>query len=294
MCNLSEVVIRPQDTLEILKKKVEIATIIGTFQSTLTDFRYLRTIWKKNAEEERLLGVSLTGIMDHPVLSKVCDEAKEWLTELRQVAIGINKEWANKLSINQSVAITCCKPSGTVSELVDSSPGIHPRFSKYYLRSIRNDQKDPITKLMQDQGVPNEQDVMNPTNVIFSFPKKSPEESVIREEITAIQQLDHYKMIKDYWTEHNPSCTIYIKPNEWLAVGDWIYRNWDDVGGVSFLPYSDHVYKQAPFQEIDKETYEKLLAEMPEINFSKIAEYENDDMTAGSQELACVAGSCAI
>lgn len=294
-CNLSEVVIRPDDELDDLIEKVKLAAIIGTFQSTLTDFRYIRNVWKKNAEEERLLGVSLTGIMDHPVLSQVSKDSEMWLTLLRATAINTNKEWAEKLGIEPSVAITTVKPSGTVSELVDASSGIHPRYSSFYVRSVRNDIKDPLAKLMVDQGIPNEPDVMNPSNIlVFSFPKKSPESSVKRNDITAIEQLEHYKMIRNFWCEHNPSITVFIKPDEWLAVGDWIYRNWDDVGGISFLPYSDHIYKQAPFSEISSEEYYALEEQFPEIDFSNIHQYESDDNTTATHELACVAGVCSI
>jgi len=294
-CNLSEVVIRPEDDLESLTEKVRLASIIGTFQSTLTDFRYIRNIWKKNAEEERLLGVSLTGIMDHPILSQVTKDAEMWLTLLRATAINTNKEWAEKLGIEQSAACTCVKPSGTVAELVDTASGIHPRYSAFYIRSVRNDTKDPLAKLMVDQGIPHEPDVMNPNNImVFSFPKRTPETSVMRNDIGAIDQLNHYRMVRDYWCEHNPSITVYVKPDEWLAVGDWIYRNWDDVGGVSFLPHSDHIYKQPPFSEISQEEYHALEESFPEIDFSSIHQYETDDNTTATHELACVAGVCSI
>ena len=295
LCNLSEVVIRPDDSLEDLCRKVEIATIIGTYQSLLTEFRYIRTIWKKNAEEERLLGVSLTGIMDHPILSKVTDEAKVWLTRMREVSIQTNKQWSNTLGIEQSVACTCVKPSGTVAELVDTSSGIHPRFSQFYIRSVRNDAKDPLAKLLSDQGVPVEPDVMNPSNIlVFSFPKRAPTTSILRDDITALQQLEHYRMIRDEWCEHNPSITVYVKPDEWLEVGAWVYKNWDDVGGISFLPHSDHNYKQAPFSEISSEEFHALEEAFPDIDFSKIVEYEKDDHTTATHELACVAGACSI
>lgn len=294
-CNLSEVVIRPEDTLEDLCNKVEMAAIIGTFQSTLTDFRYIRNIWKKNAEEERLLGVSLTGIMDHPVLSQVTSSAVDWLNIMRKKAIEVNKEWANKLGIEPSVAISTVKPSGTVSELVDASSGIHPRFASFYVRSVRNDIKDPLAIMMKDQGVPYEPDVMNPNNIlVFSFPKKAPETSVMRNDISAVDQLNHYRMIRDNWCEHNPSITIFVKPDEWMTVGDWIYRNWDDVGGISFLPYSDHIYKQAPFSEISHKEYDILNESFPEIDFSNIHQYESDDNTTSTHELACVSGVCSI
>lgn len=288
-------VVRPDDTLDSLLGKVRIATIIGTFQSSLVDFRYLRGIWKKNAEEERLLGVSLTGIMDHPILSVVCDEAKQWFEQMRSHAIAVNKEWADALGIEPSASISCCKPSGTVSELVDTASGIHPRFAKYYIRTVRNDSKDPLAKMMIDAKVPYEPDQTNPSsNVVFSFPKKSPDTSVMRHHITAIEQLEHYRMVRHYWCDHNPSITIFVKPDEWLEVGNWIYKNWDDVGGVSFLPYSDHIYQQAPFQEIDEDTYNRLVEEFPIISYSELPQYEKEDTTTSSHEMACIAGACEL
>lgn len=287
-CNLSEVIIRPEDTLEILIQKIKIATIIGTFQSTLTNFRYLRKIWQKNAEEERLLGVSLTGIMDHPILSQNIDEARNMLKTMKQVCIDTNKEWAKKLGINQAAACTTVKPSGTVSELVNSSSGIHPRFSEYYIRTVRADNNDPLTQLMKDQNVPNEPDLSAlDTTTIFSFPKKSPKNSVMRNDRSSIEQLEHYKMFRDYWTDHNVSITVYVRPDEWMSVGAWVFNNWDDIGGISFLPYSGGIYKQAPFTEINEEKYLEAVNNMPDIDFNKIGNYEKDDMTTSMQELAC-------
>jgi ribonucleoside-diphosphate reductase alpha chain len=293
-CNLSEVVIREDDTLETLKNKVEIATIIGTFQSTLTQYRYLRPIWRKNAEEERLLGVSLTGIMDHPVLNHVNETAKEWLNELRIHAIYTNKAWSFALGINSSVSITTVKPSGTVSQLVDSASGIHARFAPYYIRTVRADKLDPIGRLLQDAGVPVEDDVTKPdkTNV-FSFPMKAPSSAVFTKDRTAIQQLEHYMMVKECWSEHNPSITVYVKQDDWLEVGAWVYKNFDLIGGVSFLPQSDHVYKQAPYQEITQEQYEELIAKFPKIDWSKLASEDTDNTTA-VQTLACSSGVCDI
>lgn len=294
-CNLSEVVVREDDTLDILKEKARVATIIGTFQSTLTNFRYLRSSWKKNAQEERLLGVSLTGIMDHPILSKVTDETKKWLSELKEVVYQTNEEWAEKLGIERSVALTTVKPSGTVAELVDSSSGIHPRYSSHYIRTIRADNKDPLALMMKDQKVPCEPDVMSPNNtLVFSFPKKSPKSSVLRDQITALEQLEHYKMFRDYWADHNLSITIFVREDEWLDVGSWVYKNWNSIGGVSFLPYTDHIYRQAPFTEITENQYNATSQTFPEVDFSKITQYEDDDMTTGSQELACTGGVCAI
>jgi ribonucleoside-diphosphate reductase alpha chain len=298
LCNLSEVVVRSTDTFEDLKRKVEVATIIGTFQSTLTNFRYLRASWRKNAEEERLLGVSLTGIMDHPCLS---GQDFYWgdldlefvLEELKHHVIEVNKEWAERLGINPSTAITTVKPSGTVSQLVDSSSGIHPRYSKFYVRTVRADSKDPLAHFLRDQGVPCEPDVTKPDNVlVFSFPRKSPESAVFRDDVTAMQQLEHYMVFKKHWCEHNVSCTVYVKEHEWMAVGAWVYEHFDDIGGVSFLPHSDHVYKQAPYQEISEEKYEQLVAKFPEIKWEEFIETE--DTLENVKDLACVAGICEI
>lgn len=293
-CNLTEVVIRENDTLETLKNKIEIATILGTFQSTLVDFRYLRSIWKKNVEEERLLGVSLTGIMDHPVLSNISDEAKRWLTEMRETAIKVNEYWAKKLNINASAAITTVKPSGTVSQLVDSSSGIHPRMSHYYIRTVRNDKKDPLSDFLIEQGVPHETDVMKESNWVFSFPMKSPSHCKIASEMTAIEQLEHYLMFNMYWTEHNPSITVYVREHEWIEVAAWVYNHFDEINGVSFLPYNDSVYQQAPYQPIDEETYNKLLETFPNVNFDLYNVNEHQDNTTGVQTLACVGGVCEI
>ena len=293
LCNLSEVVIRSTDTKEDLMRKVEIATIIGTYQSLLTNFRYLRPIWKKNQEEERLLGVSMTGIMDHPVLSRISNEAINWLKELKDHAIEVNKKWASILGINPAAAITTVKPSGTVSQLVDAASGKHERYSRYYIRTARGDKKDPLTQMMIDQGYPVEDDVTKPeSTVVFSFPVKSPENAVFRNDRTAIQQLEHYLMFQTYWSEHNVSNTIYVKEDEWLEVGSWVYNNFDKIAGVSFLPYSDHIYKQAPYQECSKSEYEALLSKMPVPNWDDLAKYEKDDSTVNTKELACSAGSC--
>lgn len=295
-CNLSEVVIRPEDTLETLKSKTIAATFLGTIQSTFTDFTYLRSIWKKNCEEERLLGVSLTGIMDHPVTSgsKGFDVLSTWLNDLRELTIEYNKTWSSQLGINQSTAITCIKPSGTVSQLVNSSSGIHPAFSKYYIRTVRADIKDPLCNVLKNAGIPCEPDVTKPSSVlVFSFPRKAPDGAIVRSEISAIQQLELYTVYKKCWTEHNPSITVYVREHEWSEVGNWVYNNFHNVGGISFLPYSDHVYAQAPYQEITEDKYNQLIAEFPtSINWDSLI--ENSDNTTGSQELACVAGSCEI
>lgn len=293
-CNLTEVIIREDDTLDSLLKKVEIATILGTFQSTLTDFRYLRSVWKKNVEEERLLGVSLTGIMDHPVLGIVSDETKVWLTKMREHSIKVNKEWADKLGIPPSASITTVKPSGTVSQLVDSSSGIHPRMSRYYIRTVRNDKKDPLSDFLIQQGVPYETDVMKDSNWVFSFPMKSPEHCRIASEMTAIDQLEHYLMYNDYWTEHNPSITVYVREHEWLEVAAWVFKHFDGLNGVSFLPYNDSIYQQAPYQPIDEQTYNMMMETFPTVDFDQYNVNEYEDKTVGVQTLACVGGACEI
>ena len=293
LCNLSEIVIRENDTLASLKEKVRVATIIGTFQSTLTNFRYLRSDWRKNQEEERLLGVSMTGIMDHPILSKPTEETVKWLTELREHAINVNKEWAERLGIPVSAAITTVKPSGTVSQLVGCSSGIHPAYSQHYIRTVRMDNKDPLTLFFKTQGVPNEPDVTKPNDItIFNFPQKGTESGVTRNETNAIEQLKLYSVYQKNWTEHNPSITVYYKDDEFLNIGAWIYNNFSDVSGVSLLPHSDHVYKQAPYQEITKEEYETFVASFPLIDWGNLKEEE--DTTTGTQELSCTAGVCEV
>ena len=295
-CNLSEVVVRADDTLETLKEKVRKATIIGTLQSTLTDFRYLRIRWKRNTEEECLLGVSLTGIMDHEILGDPESEIlPQWLEEMRDVSIETNKEWAEKLGVNQSTAITCVKPSGTVSQLVDSASGIHPRFSKHYIRRVRSDKKDPLALYMEQAGFPVEQDVMSPTSVVFSFPVKSPETSTCVKEVGAMHQLRLWKTYQNHWCEHKPSVTVYYTDSEYLQVAQWIWDNFDLCSGISLLPTSDHTYQQAPYEDIDEEEYTKLLDSMPKnVNWEDLAQFEVEDNTTGSQELACVGGACEI
>ena len=293
VCNLSEVVVRADDTLKTLKKKVELATIMGTLQSTLTNFRYVRPIWKRNTEEERLLGVSMTGIMDHKCLSNP-KGAAEWLNQLREHAVKVNKKWADKLGIEQSTAITCVKPSGTVSQLVDSASGIHARFSPYYVRRVRQDVKDPLTQLLIDQGVPFEADVTNPNNMVFSFPQKAPEGALCTKDMNAMRQLELNAVYEDSWTEHKVSQTVYYSDDEFLETMQWVWENLDKSSGVSFLPRTDHVYQQAPYEEITAEQYEELVKGLPEIDWSKLSDYESEDMTEGAQTLACVAGQCEI
>lgn len=294
-CNLSEVVVRADDDLESLKNKVEIASIIGSLQATLTDFRYLRSIWKKNTEEEALLGVSLTGICDHYLLGKDGKDLEKWLKEMKDVAVTTNKKWANKLGINQSTAITCVKPSGTVSQLVDSASGIHPRFSKQYIRRVRADKKDPLAEYMSEAGFPVEQDVMNQSSVVFSFPIKAPKDSTVVEEVGAMQQLRLWKKYQDHWCEHKPSITVYYTDDEFFEVCQWLWEHFDSVSGISLLPVSDHVYQQAPYEDISMEKYKELVKAMPKkINWDDLQKFEQEDNTTGSQELACVGGACEI
>ena len=294
-CNLSEVVVREDDDLNSLKRKVRLATIIGTLQSTLTDFRYLRVRWKRNTEEEALLGVSLTGIMDHYLLSKPSTDLEKWLTEMREVAIETNKEWAERLGVNQSVAITCVKPSGTVSQLVDSASGIHPRFSEHYIRRVRSDRKDPLAEYMEKAGFPVERDVMNDSTVVFSFPVKSPKDSVTVKQVGAMEQLKLWKAYQEHWCEHKPSVTIYYTDSEFLQVSQWIWDNFDLCSGISLLPTSDHIYQQAPYEAINEDQYNKLVAEMPtNIDWEHLSQFEQEDNTTGSQELACAGGACEI
>ena len=300
-CNLSEVVVRATDTKESLLEKVRLATILGTFQATLTNFKYVSAAWKNNCEEERLLGVSLTGIMDCPLTNgkeyfdrKQAHRLPVILQDLRNHAIKTNEEFAKKIGINQSVAVTCVKPSGTVSQLVDAASGIHARHNPYYIRTIRGDKKDPLTKMMKEAGFPVEDDVMNPSHTsIFSFPIKVNGTSIFRTDMSATKQLELWKVYQDYWCEHKPSVTISVKESEWMEVGAWVYDNFDSMSGVSFLPFSEHTYKQAPYQDCDKREYEILLNKMPKnVKWSKLSEYEKTDMTIASQELACSAGFC--
>ena len=295
-CNLTEVVVRPTDSMNTLLDKVEIATILGTMQATLTNFGYLRKRWQDNTEEERLLGVSLTGIMDSTLLNKNDSKLADRLNKLREKAVVVNKEWSSTLGIPQSTAITCVKPSGTVSQLVDSASGIHARHNPYYIRTVRGDNKDPLTEFMKSQGIPNEPDVMKPEHTtVFSFPMKTAKDAVFRTSMSAIEQLEMWKTYAVHWCEHKPSVTISVKEQEWVNVGNWCWDNFDYLSGVSFLPFSDHTYKQAPYQDIDEEQYKKLHSEMPKnIDWGKLQDFEKEDNTKGSQELACTAGVCEL
>ena len=295
-CNLSEVVVRATDTRETLLEKVRLAAILGTIQSTLVNFKYVSSSWKKNCEEERLLGVSLTGIMDCALTNGKEDGLDKLLEELKAEAVKTNAEFAKKMGINQSVAVTCVKPSGTVSQLVDAASGIHARHNPYYIRTVRGDKKDPLTKMMLDAGFPVEDDAMNPSNTsVFSFPMKVDQSAVFRTDMSAIEQLELWLTYQKHWCEHKPSVTISVKEDEWMEVGAWTYKNFDFMSGVSFLPFSEHTYKQAPYQDCTKEEYEFFVDRMPlEVEWSKLSEYEKTDMTIGAQELACAAGFCEI
>ena len=294
-CNLTEVVCRPSDTKETLMDKIKAATILGTIQSTLTNFKYLRKIWTKNTEEERLLGVSLTGILDCPLLTEENPNLEELLNDLREYAVKVNREYADLLGINPSASITCVKPSGTVSQLVDSASGIHARHSPHYIRTVRSDIKDPLTTFMINSGFPNEVDLGNSQNVIFSFPVAAPENAICRTDKTALQQLRFWKIYATTWCEHKPSITVSIKEHEWLEVGAWLHKNFHYLSGIAFLPFDDHVYQQAPYTDINQQQYKEMLMTMPtDIDWTGLATYEQEDNTIASQELACVGGVCEI
>jgi ribonucleoside-diphosphate reductase alpha chain len=293
-CNLTEVVVRAEDTVEDLKRKVEIATILGTFQATMTHFPYLRKIWQKNTEDERLLGVSLTGILDNKMMGEVSAATAKNLEQLRQVAVDTNLQYSGILGIPQSAAITCVKPSGTVSQLVDSASGIHTRHSPYYIRRVRGDKKDPLSQFMINAGIPAEDCVMRPeSTVVFSFPQKSPDGARIREDLTALHHLELWMQYQRHWCEHKPSVTISVKEDEWLDVGAWVYRNFNEISGISFLPHDGGSYRQAPYEECDKAAYDALVAKMPtSIDWDSLNEM--DDNVEGAQLLACVSGHCEI
>lgn len=295
-CNLTEVVVRSSDTPESLGRKVRLASILGTFQSTLTYFPYLRKIWKENTEEERLLGVSLTGIMDNGILNTPSDTLRSTLEQLKEVAIDVNASMADTLGIPHSTAITCVKPSGTVSQLVDSASGIHPRHSSYYVRSVRADNKDPLTQFLKDVGVKWEPELLKPDQTtVFYFPQKAPDGAVTRNDLSAIEQLELWKIYQEHWCEHKPSITVTVREHEWPAVGGWVYDNFDLVSGVSFLPHSDHTYKQAPYDDCDERRYQDLLVRTPTaIDWEALSKYEAEDNTAGSQTLACGPEGCEV
>ena len=295
-CNLTEVVVRATDNIDTLSEKVRLATILGTIQSTYTKFPYLRKVWKDNTEQERLLGVSLTGVMDNPLMTLKNKGLEKTLAHLKKIAVDTNAEWADRLGIPVSTAISCNKPSGTVSQLVDSSSGIHARHSKYYIRTVRGDNKDPLTQFMIDQGIPNEPEAFKPDQTtVFSFPMKAPTNAVVTADMTAIEQLEMWLAYQRHWCEHKPSVTINVKGDEWFEVGAFVYKYFDEMSGVSFLPYSEHTYQQAPYQECNKTYYLRMLGQMPNrIDWSKVSEYESEDNTVGNQTLACSGDSCEI
>ena len=297
-CNLTEVVIRHDDTLEQLLEKVEKATILGCLQATLDNFRFLRKEWTDNIKEERLLGVSLTGLRDHPILNHTHNTAKYWLEEMKDHAIKTSEIWAHKLNINVPKAVTCVKPSGTVSLLNNTASGLHPRFSKYYIRRVRINKTDPLCKMLIDQGinwtVENGETTDNWTTAVFDFPIKAPNNSICNKDVDAIEMLEYWKMIKQHYCEHNPSCTIFVKDDEWIRVGNWVFDNWKKVTGVTFLPLDDNIYSLAPYEEITSEEYDELMKTQPEIDFSKLTEYELRDETKGSFEFACTGNKCEL
>lgn len=293
-CNLTEVVVRAEDTLETLANKVRLATILGTFQATMTHFPYLRKVWQKNTEEERLLGVSLTGILDNEWMGKVCESTAKNLEQLRQITVDTNVQYSSVLGIPQSAAITCVKPSGTVSQLVNSASGIHTRHSPYYIRRVRGDKKDPLSQFMVNAGIPAEDCVMRPeSTVVFSFPQKAPEGARTREALTALQHLDLWMQYQRHWCEHKPSVTISVKEDEWMDVGAWVWNNFDEISGISFLPWDGGTYRQAPYEECGEDQYKTLLDKMPAtITWDVLS--EQDDNVEGAQMLACVSGTCEI
>ncbi len=295
-CNLTECVVRATDTIEDLERKVKLATILGTIQSTMIKFPYLRKVWQNNTAEERLLGVSMTGIMDNPLMTNKNKGLEKTLEHLRSIAVATNAEWAELLGIPASASISCVKPSGTVSQLVDSASGIHARHSPYYIRTVRGDSKDPLTQFMIDQGIPNEPCVMKPdSTVVFSFPVKSPEQAVTRNDMTAVEQLELWLTYQRHWCEHKPSVTISVRDSEWMSVGAFVYEHFDEMSGVSFLPHSDHTYQQAPYQDCTKEEYQEMLALMPDsIDWEELNDYESEDNTVSMQTMACSGDSCEI
>jgi ribonucleoside-diphosphate reductase alpha chain len=295
-CNLTEVVIRATDDVDSIARKVRLATILGTIQSQYTKFPYLRKVWQRNTEEERLLGVSLTGIMDNSLLTTKNKGLEETLEHLRETAVRTNSDWADRLGIPTSAAITCVKPSGTVSQLVDSASGIHPRHSPHYIRTVRGDNKDPLTTFMKDQGIPSEPDVFKPDQTtVFSFPVKAPQGAVVTDNVSAIEQLKTWLVYQRHWCEHKPSVTINVRKDEWFEVGAFVYEHFDEMSGVSFLPYNEHTYQQAPYQSCTKDDYKKLSKIMPKsIDWAKLSEYEKEDTTASSQTFACTGDVCEI
>jgi len=297
-CNLSEIVIRPEDDIKSLRLKTRYATILGTVQSTYTDFQFLGREWKRNCEEERLLGVSLTGLRDHPVLGKKSREAELMLAEMKQVAIDTAKEWSEALGINMPAATTCVKPSGSVSQLVDSASGLHARYAPYYIRRVRVTASDPMAKMLVDLGIkydPEVGETLETANtLVFQFPMKAPATAVMRDEETALQQLEYWKMLQIYWCEHKPSITVFVKDDEWIEVAAWVYANWNYVSGISFLPFDGGAYQLAPYEEITEDEFDAASANMPIMDFNKLTSYEAEDATQGSREFACSGGACEL
>ena len=291
-CNLSEVVVRSDDTVASLKRKVRLASILGTLQATLTDFRYLRKKWQQNTEEEALLGVSMTGIQDCKLTNGVKNGLPQLLEDLKNEAVITNKTWARKLGIKQSAAITCVKPSGTVSQLVDSASGIHGRFSPYYIRRVRADVNDPLCSVLRDAGIDSEIDNRSPSTLVFSFPQKAPKGAVMSASQTGMEQLELWDVYQKHWCEHKPSVTVYYRDSEFLDFGSWLYNNFDSCSGVSFLPFSEHSYEQAPYEEINREQYTEMKKKMPKSISWDITEHS--DTTEGAQTLACTGGACEI
>lgn len=297
MCNLSEVVVRSTDTYEELRRKVKLATMIGVWQSTFTDFKYLNPTWAENCNEERLLGVSMTGIMDHPVLNNVNDTMKKWLADLKGEAIREAEAWAKRLAIPISAAITCVKPSGTVSQLVNSASGIHPRYAPHYIRRYRISSSDPLYLMMASQGVPFVPEVGQEkgtaSTMVVDFPIQAPSGSVVAADVAALTQLEHWRVFKNFWCEHNPSVTVYVRDNEWLDVGAWVYKNFNDVCGISFLPFSN-VYELPPYEEISETRYQHEAEKFPTVDYTQLSKFETDDNTSGAKELACAGGVCEV
>jgi ribonucleoside-diphosphate reductase alpha chain len=296
-CNLTEVIVREGDDYQSLIRKCRLAAILGTVQSTLVNFQYISSEWRRNCEEERLLGVSLTGILDNPMLYDFdTDTLQHRLDDMRQTAVTTNSEWAKRIGINPSASITCVKPSGTVSQLTDAASGIHARHAPHYIRTVRADNKDPLCVMMKEMGFPYEADVMKPEHTtVFSFPMKSPQDAVFRKDMTAIEHLDLWLTYQRHWCEHKPSITVTVKEHEWMQVGSWVYDHFDEVSGISFLPFSDHSYRQAPYQDCTEDEYEALLAKMPKgVDWNLLSKYEKEDNTVGNQTFACSGDKCEI
>lgn len=287
-------IVRATDTEKDLLRKIRLATILGTIQSSFTHFKYIRTVWETNCKEERLLGVSMTGIMDSDLMNGRTEGLEERLVKFRKHAVGVNDMYAKRLGIPPSAAVTCVKPAGTVSQLTNTASGIHPRHSKYYLRTVRCDKKDPMYAFLKDQGVPVEDEIMKPdSTAVFTFAIESPDTSVFRDDLSAIEQLRLWKMYALNWCEHKPSITVTVREHEWMAVGAWVYENFEIMSGISFLPHSDHTYLQAPYQEVSQEEWQAVFDKVPKkIDWELLSKYEKTDRTAGAKTYACTGGAC--